>query len=78
MSRHRVIRDKMADITVRHPTLRTKIACFFGFHEWVSRVSLGVDPVREELEKDPTGYFWEFAVPVCRHCPKQWIARLPK
>jgi len=55
----------------RVPTWKTRIACFFGLHDWTSRIDLGAEVDKERANRDTILYFYEFSTPVCRHCPRQ-------
>jgi hypothetical protein len=66
------IPDQFPELVMREePTTMQWIACLLGQHEWVARVDMGAkpDPIRVKL--NPINYFFEFAAPVCKHCPKQ-------
>lgn len=54
-----VIADQMPERVIREePGFLRKVACFFGQHEWVARVSLGGEPDRARIKADPVGYFF--------------------
>jgi len=71
--------DEMADLAKREPpTPRQKFACWMGHHDWVSRVDLGVDVDKEQVNsKNAVNYFFFFSAPVCKHCPTQLPPRYP-
>ena len=67
------IPDTMPEIVTRQPpTASQRIWCWFGFHDWVGRTDLGGEPDRAKVNgPDLIKYFYEFAAPVCKHCPRQ-------
>ncbi len=66
------IPDQMPELVTREePTTMQWISCLLGMHHWVARMDLGAEPDKLRLKADPIGYFFEFAAPVCKHCPKQ-------
>jgi len=75
----RAMPDEMADLAERvPPTPRQKFACWMGHHDWCSRVDLGVDVDKEQVNsKNAVNYFFFFSAPVCRHCPTQLPPRYP-
>ncbi len=72
------IPDRYPDRVTRSPaTRRQRLACLFGMHDWTARVELGGD-AKEFIEgQHPVTAFFEFAAPVCRHCPTQLPPRSP-
>lgn len=66
------IPDTMPSVVTREPVgLWRRIACAFGMHDWTSRIDLGAKPDPERVKADTVNYFWAFAAPVCKHCPRQ-------
>jgi len=55
----------------RETTFAQRIWCLLGMHHWTSRTDMGLTPDKDLMGKDLMGYFWEFATPVCKHCPRQ-------
>jgi len=71
-----VISDQMPEMVTRQsPTFIQRLMCLCGMHEWTSRVDLGGKPDSNMIKANPVGYFFEWAAPVCRHCPKQLLPR---
>jgi len=80
MSFDRAIPDKMPGLVTRaEPTRKQKWSCRMGWHEWVCRTDLGgkPDPVIVNDRARSIRYFFEFAAPVCKYCPKQLPPREP-
>lgn len=66
------IPDQFPDMVTRQPpSLMQRFNCFTGLHDWTSRIEMGAKPDPDRIKADPTGYFFMFAAPICRHCPKQ-------
>ncbi len=66
------IPDRYPDRVTRAPaSTRQRLACLFGFHDWTARVELGGDAADFIAGQNPVSAFFEFAAPVCRHCPTQ-------
>lgn len=55
----------------RETTFKQRIACVLGMHVWTSRTDMGLTPDKDRIDEDLMGYFWEFATPVCKYCPRQ-------
>ena len=75
----RTIPDRRPEtVTRKTPTRRQRLACLFGAHDWTARVDLGAD-AKDFLGDGahPLTAFFEFAAPVCRHCPIQLPPRTP-
>ncbi len=73
-----VIPDRHPErVTRAEPTLGQRVSCFFGMHDWTSRVELGGDAKAFIDGSHPVTAFLEFAAPVCRHCPSQLPPRSP-
>jgi len=74
------IPDEMAEIVTREPaTRKQKIACSMGQHEWVARVDLGALPDASKVNSvEAVHYFFDFAAPVCKHCPMQLPPQEPQ
>jgi len=75
----RAMPDEMAELAYRDPpTPRQKFSCWMGNHEWVSRIDLGIQPDKEQVNSSHVvNYFFFFAAPVCKHCPTQLPPRYP-
>lgn len=72
------IPDRHPELVTRAtPTFRQRLACLFGFHDWVARVELGADAKDFIDGSHPVTAFFEFAAPVCRNCPSQLEPRSP-
>ncbi len=69
----RSIADTMPEIITREDVgWWRRLRCALGDHEWCGRVDLGGKPDRAKVNgPDLIKYFYEFAAPVCKHCPRQ-------
>ena len=64
-------RDLYVYPVTRETTLVQRFWCFLGMHVWTSRTEMGLKPDKERVNKESIAYFFEFATPICKHCPTQ-------